>query len=63
MLNEPEADPVQSLDGLLSDHVSAQIAKRLQGMSNLSQIAQIVVNLEHFCTACDELEGVLMNLR
>ena len=32
-------------------------------MSNLSQIAQVVVNLEHFCTACEELEGVLMHLR
>ncbi|WVR07118.1 hypothetical protein IAU60_004159 [Kwoniella sp. DSM 27419] len=53
----------KSLDGLLSDHVSKQIAKRLQAMSNLSQIAQVVINLEHFSTACDELEGVLMNLR
>ncbi|WWC70274.1 uncharacterized protein I206_104224 [Kwoniella pini CBS 10737] len=53
----------KSLDGLLSDHVSKQIAKRLQNMSNLSQIAQVVINLEHFSTACDELEGVLMNLR
>ncbi|KAK4689058.1 exocyst complex component 6, partial [Tremellales sp. Uapishka_1] len=53
----------KSLDGLLTDHVSKEIAKRLRGMGNLSQIAQIVVNLEHFATACDELEGVLMNLR
>ncbi|WWC89397.1 uncharacterized protein L201_004321 [Kwoniella dendrophila CBS 6074] len=53
----------KSLDGLLSEHVSKQIAKRLQAMSNLSQIAQVVINLEHFSTACDELEGVLMNLR
>ena len=54
---------LQSLDGLLSDHVSQGIAQKLRSMSNLSQIAQIVVNLEHFSTACDELEGVLMNLR
>ncbi|WVF71415.1 hypothetical protein IAT40_006219 [Kwoniella sp. CBS 6097] len=53
----------KSLDGLLSDHVSNQIARRLVSMSNLSQIAQVVINLEHFSTACDELEGVLMNLR
>ncbi|KAL7421699.1 Rab GTPase-binding exocyst subunit S15 [Cryptotrichosporon argae] len=53
----------KSLDGLLSDHVSKQIGERLMGMNNLSQIAQVVVNLEHFATACDELEGVLMNLR
>lgn len=54
---------IQSLDGLLSDHVSKQIAKKLQTMLNLSQIAQVVINLEHFCTACNELESVLMNLR
>jgi hypothetical protein len=53
----------QSLDGLLTDHVSGQIVKRLSGMSNLSQIAQVVVNIEHFATACEELEGVLMGLR
>lgn len=32
-------------------------------MSNLSQIAQVVINLEHFTTACDELEAILMRLR
>jgi len=32
-------------------------------MSNLSQIAQVVINIEHFSTACEELEGVLMSLR
>ncbi|KAL0250527.1 hypothetical protein I308_102705 [Cryptococcus tetragattii IND107] len=53
----------KSLDGLLSDHVSKQIAKKLQTMLNLSQIAQVVINLEHFTTACNELESVLMNLR
>ncbi|ORX36771.1 putative exocyst complex subunit Sec15 [Kockovaella imperatae] len=53
----------KSLDDLLTDHVSAQIIKRLTAMSNLSQIAQIVVNIEHFATACDELETVLMGLR
>jgi hypothetical protein len=47
----------------LTDHVANEIGKRLKGMTNLSQIAQVVVNLEHFATACDELEGVLMNLR
>lgn len=57
------ADLLQSLDGLLTEHVSNEIGKRLRAMSNLSQIAQVVVNLEHFSTACDELEGVLMNLR
>lgn len=54
---------VQSLDDLLTDNVSKQIARRLKNMSNLSQLAQVVINLEHFATACDELESVLMNLR
>lgn len=31
--------------------------------NNLSQIAQIVTNLGYFMIACEELEGVLMNLR
>ncbi|EJT53129.1 exocyst complex subunit Sec15 [Trichosporon asahii var. asahii CBS 2479] len=53
----------KSLDDLLTDNVSKQIARRLKGMSNLSQLAQVVINLEHFATACDELESVLMNLR
>ena len=53
----------QSLDGLLTTHVCDQIVKRLSQMSNLSQIAQIVVNIDHFARACEELEGVLVNLR
>jgi ABC-type transporter Mla subunit MlaD len=60
---KPELTRAQSLDGLLSDHVAATVGNRLKGMSNLSQIAQVVINLEHFATACEELEGVLMNLR
>lgn len=47
----------------MSNNVSQQITKKLKTMSNLSQIAQVVVNLEHFCVACEELEGVLMHLR
>jgi hypothetical protein len=53
----------KSLDGLLTDHVSRQMAQRVKVMSNLSQIAQVVVNTEHFLVACDELETVLMGLR
>ncbi|BEI79982.1 hypothetical protein CcaverHIS002_0105110 [Cutaneotrichosporon cavernicola] len=53
----------KSLDGLLTDHVSKQMAQRVKIMSNLSQIAQVVVNTEHFLVACDELETVLMGLR
>ena len=54
---------MQSLDDLLSNNVSKQISNKLKTISNLSQIAQVVVNLEHFCVACEELEGVLMHLR
>ncbi len=32
-------------------------------MRNLSQIAQVVINIEHMLIACDELETVLMTLR
>ncbi|CAK9785452.1 putative rsec15 [Cutaneotrichosporon oleaginosum] len=53
----------KSLDGLLTNHVSRQMAQRVKAMSNLSQIAQVVVNTEHFLVACDELETVLMGLR
>ncbi|KAL1413544.1 Rab GTPase-binding exocyst subunit S15 [Vanrija albida] len=53
----------KSLDSLLIDHVSKQIASRVNVMSNLSQIAQVAVNLEHFAVACDDLEILLMGLR
>lgn len=61
--NVERAEPEQSLDGLLSAHVAGEIATKLKSMSNLSQIAQVVINLEHFVTACEELEGVLAGLR
>lgn len=53
----------QSLDGLLISHVSKNICTKLGAMRNLSQIAQMVINIEHFIVACDELETVLMTLR
>ncbi|KAF9226637.1 exocyst complex subunit Sec15-like protein [Gyrodon lividus] len=53
----------QSLDKLLSNHISDSINKRLQSTSALSQIAQIVTNLEYFEVACTELERSLTNLR
>ncbi|KAL7412016.1 putative exocyst complex subunit Sec15 [Mrakia frigida] len=53
----------KALDNILIHHVSENIAKMLKTMNNLSQIAQVVVNIEHFRTACTELEIVLMNLR
>lgn len=54
---------LQSLDGLLISHISKTICDRLNRMSNLSQIAQVVVNLEHFAVACDELATTLGQVR
>ncbi|KAF9247375.1 exocyst complex subunit Sec15-like-domain-containing protein [Melanogaster broomeanus] len=45
----------RSLDKLLSNHISDSINKRLQSTSALSQIAQIVTNLEYLEIACTEL--------
>ncbi|KAF8631569.1 hypothetical protein AX15_002320 [Amanita polypyramis BW_CC] len=53
----------KSLDNFLAKHVSETIGHRLAGTSTLSQIAQIVTNLEHFQIACPELEHTLNNLR
>ncbi|TFK28905.1 rsec15 [Coprinopsis marcescibilis] len=53
----------KSLDSLLIKHTSEQIAQRLVGTSTLTQIAQIITNLEHFQAACTELERSLTNLR
>ncbi|KAF8897720.1 exocyst complex component, sec15 subunit [Infundibulicybe gibba] len=52
-----------SLDNLLIKHISETIGQRLAGTSTLSQIAQIVTNLEHFQVACLELGRSLTNLR
>lgn len=54
---------LQSLDNFLANHVSETIGQRLAQTSTLSQIAQIVTNLEHFQVACPELERTLNNLR
>ncbi|KAG8218663.1 exocyst complex subunit Sec15-like-domain-containing protein [Butyriboletus roseoflavus] len=53
----------RSLDKLLSNHISDSINKRLPSTSALSQIAQIVTNLEYFEVACTELGQSLTNLR
>ncbi|OBZ77174.1 Exocyst complex component 6 [Grifola frondosa] len=52
----------KSLDTILGS-ISESIARRAQSTSNLSQIAQIVTNLEHFEIACSELERTLTNIR
>ncbi|KAG1752614.1 exocyst complex subunit Sec15-like-domain-containing protein [Suillus paluster] len=53
----------KSLDKLLSNHISESICKRLSSTSTLTQVAQIVSNLEHFEVACAELERSLTSLR
>ncbi|KAJ2931593.1 hypothetical protein H1R20_g5533, partial [Candolleomyces eurysporus] len=53
----------KSLDNLLIKHISEAIGQRLVGTSTLTQIAQIITNLEHFQAACSELQRSLTNLR
>ncbi|KAF9821285.1 hypothetical protein IEO21_00893 [Rhodonia placenta] len=53
----------KSLDTILATFISENIARRAQNTSNLSQIAQIITNLEHFQVACSELERSLTNIR
>ncbi|KAK0490802.1 rsec15 [Armillaria novae-zelandiae] len=53
----------KSLDSLLTNNISIAIGQRLAGTTTLTQIAQIVTNLEHFQVACVELERSLTNLR
>ncbi|TFY62805.1 hypothetical protein EVG20_g6563 [Dentipellis fragilis] len=53
----------KSLDAILSNHVSESIGQRLAKTSTLTQVAQIVTNLEHFEVACSELERSLTSLR
>lgn len=51
-----------SLDLLLSENVCNSLVERLS-VQYLSQIVQILINLEHFETACLELEQLLMAAR
>ena len=53
----------QSLNTLLADYISKSMAQRAEATSNLTQIAQIVTNLEHLQVACVELERALTNIR
>jgi hypothetical protein len=53
----------KSLDELLIQQVSNSVRSSLNKTSNLSQIAQIVVNAEHFRLACTQLETLLTALR
>lgn len=53
----------QSLDRLLTKHLSEKIAVRLPQTTTLFQAAQIITNVEHFIVACAELEEQLTKLR
>ncbi|KAJ3854517.1 rsec15 [Lentinula lateritia] len=53
----------KSLDNLLINHICGSITNRLAETTNLSQLAQIVTNAEHFQVACEELERSLTSLR
>ncbi len=53
----------QSLDTILTTYISESLAKRAQSTANVSQIAQIITNLEHFEISCAELERSLTNIR
>lgn len=52
----------QSLDELLSEKVCRSLVERLSSQY-LGQIVQILINLEHFEVACQELEHLLLAAR
>ncbi|KAI9761198.1 MAG: hypothetical protein M1840_001998 [Geoglossum simile] len=52
----------RSLDELLSEKVCKSLVERLNSQY-LGQIVQILINLEHFETACQELEQLLVTAR
>ncbi|RKU42842.1 hypothetical protein DL546_001788 [Coniochaeta pulveracea] len=52
----------KSLDELLTDKVCTTLVERLN-TQYLGQIVQILINLEHFETACQELEQLLVRAR
>lgn len=52
----------KSLDELLSEKVCRSLVERLSSQY-LGQIVQILINLEHFEVACQELEQLLLAAR
>lgn len=52
----------QSLDELLTQKVCQSLVERLSSQY-LGQIVQILINLEHFEIACQELEQLLIRAR
>ncbi len=57
-----EAAVLQSLDELLTEKVCQSLVERLSSQY-LGQIVQILINLEHFEIACQELEQLLIRAR
>ncbi|KIJ56882.1 hypothetical protein M422DRAFT_218657 [Sphaerobolus stellatus SS14] len=53
----------RTIDRLLMGHVNNRIAERLPALSGLSQIAQVVANLEYFESACHVLENKITSIR
>ncbi|KAG0303506.1 hypothetical protein BGZ98_006576 [Dissophora globulifera] len=60
--NEMDDLVKDSLDTLLIQHVHSVWLKKLESR-NLSQIAQIIINLEFFQSACGDFEQLLTELR
>ncbi|KAG0316648.1 hypothetical protein BGZ97_006549 [Linnemannia gamsii] len=60
--NEMDELVKDSLDTLLIQHVHSVWLKKLESR-NLSQIAQIIINLEYFQGACADFEQMLTELR
>ncbi|KTW27352.1 hypothetical protein T552_02332 [Pneumocystis carinii B80] len=52
----------QILDELLVGNVKKKLIERLS-LNNLSQLVQIIINLEHFEKACDELDSLLLKIQ
>ncbi|RHZ47096.1 hypothetical protein Glove_593g29 [Diversispora epigaea] len=52
----------QTLDNLLIEHVNGVLLGKLKS-TNMSQIVQIIINLEYFESACEELEKLLKSKR
>lgn len=52
----------ESLDDLLTKQVCASLVEKLSSQY-LGQVVQILINLEHFETACSELESLLVAAR
>ncbi|GJJ72836.1 exocyst complex component 6 [Entomortierella parvispora] len=60
--NEMDELVKESLDTLLIQHVHSVWLKKLES-GNLSQIAQIIINLEYFQGACSDFESLLTESR